>query len=130
LGKNLVANIKVANPQTRRKEIAMRMNRLAMGGVVATWLLAGATFTFAASDAKPLGKMTCEDFLAVDDSVKPKVVYWAVAYAKGGKPEAAVLDVEGTEKITPLLIEECKAAPKESFWKKVKAEVKKLAKKM
>jgi acid stress chaperone HdeA len=62
--------------------------------------------------------------------VKPKAVYFAVAYAKGGKPEAAVLDVEGIEKITPLVIEECKAAPKESFWGKVKAEVKKVGKKL
>jgi acid stress chaperone HdeA len=120
----------VTNPQTRRKEMAMRMNRLVMGGVVAASLMSGASFTLAESASKPLGKMSCEDFLAVEDSMKPKVVYFAVAYAKGGKPEAAVLDIEGTEKITPLLIEECKAAPKESFWKKVKAEVKKLAKKL
>ena len=104
------------------------MNRLLMGGVVAASLIGGATFTLAESANKPLGKMSCEDFLALDETVKPKVVYFAVAYAKGGKPEAAVIDVEGTEKITPLLIEECKAAPKESFWQKVKAEVKKLKK--
>lgn len=108
----------------------MRINRVVMGGVVAASLMAGATFTFAQSGQKPLGKMSCEDFLAVDDSIKPKVVFWAVAYGKGGKPEAAVLDVEGTEKMTPLLIEECKAKPKDSFWKKVKAEVKKLEKKL
>ena len=108
----------------------MRIHRIVMGGVVAASLLGSAKFTLAESANKPLGKMTCEDFLALDETVKPKAVYFAVAYAKGGKPEAAVLDVEGTEKITPLLIEECKTAPKESFWKKVKAEVKKLAKEL
>jgi len=36
------------------------------------------------------------------------VVYWAVAYAKGGKPQAAVLDIDGTEQITPVLIANCK----------------------
>ena len=108
----------------------MRIKRMVMGAVVAASLLTGATFTFAESGKKPLGKMTCEDFLAIDDTVKPKVVYWAVAYAKGGKPEAAVLDIEGTDKITPLLIEDCKAKPKDSFWKKVKAEVKKLKEEM
>ena len=91
-------------------------------------MLASAMPTFAESGKKPLGKMTCEDFLAMEDTIKPKVVYWAVAYAKGGKPEAAVIDVEGTEQITPALIEECKTVPKESFWQKVKAEVKKLKK--
>jgi acid stress chaperone HdeA len=104
----------------------MRIKRVVMGGIVAASLLAGATFTFAESGKKPLGKMTCEDFLVLDDTVKPKVVYWAVAYARGGKPQAAVLDIEGTDKITPLLIQECTAKPKDSFWKKVKAEVKKL----
>jgi acid stress chaperone HdeA len=110
------------------KEMEMRMNRLVIGGVVAAALLAGTTGAFADSATKPLGKMTCEDFLAVDDSFKPKLVYYTVAYAKGGKPEAAVIDVEGTEKITPLLIEECKAKPKASFWQKVKAELRKLKK--
>lgn len=104
----------------------MHTNRLVILGAAVASLLAGGAF--AQSPKKPLGKMTCEDFLAVDDSLKPKVVYYAVAYAKGGKPEAAVIDVEGTETITPLLIEECKAKPKESFWQKVKAEAKKLKK--
>jgi len=79
---------------------------------------------------KSLGKMTCEDFLALDEVVQPKAVYWAVAYGQGGKPEAAVLDVDATERLVPVIIEECKKAPKESFWQKVKAEVKKLTMKM
>ncbi len=100
--------------------------------VAAAALMAGSTLAFAQSGAakKPLGKMTCEDFLAVEDTFKPKVVYWAAAYGKGGKPEAAVLDVEGTEQVVPVIIEVCKKAPKESFWQKLKAEFKKLEKKM
>jgi len=108
----------------------MHIHRFVMGGIAAAVLMAGAASTFAQTSHKPLGKMTCEDFLAVDDTFKPKVVYWAVAYAKGGKPEAAVLDVEGTDKINAALIEDCKAKPKESFWQKVKAEVKKLKAKL
>jgi HdeA/HdeB family len=79
-------------------EGTMRINHVAVAGVVAASLIAGATLTLAKSASKPLGKMTCQDFLAIDDTVKPKVVYWAVAYAKGGKPQAAVLDIEGTDK--------------------------------
>ena len=79
---------------------------------------------------KPLGKMSCEDFLAIEDSFKPKVVYWAVAYGQGGKPESAGVNVAGIEKMVPVLIDGCKKAPKESFWEKVKAEVKKLEKKL
>ena len=109
----------------------MCFQRVAIGVVTAA-LMASSTLAFAQSGGpkKPLGKMTCEDFLLVEDTFKPKVVYWAVAYGKGGKPEAAVIDVEGTEKVIPVLVEACKKAPKESFWQKLKAEVKKLEKKM
>ena len=58
------------------------------------------------------------------------MVYWAVAYGKGGKPQSAILDLEATEKVMPVLIDECKKAPKESFWQKMKAELKKLGKKL
>ena len=110
----------------------MRLPRIAMGVVAAT-LVAGATGAMAAQStaaSKPLGKMTCEDFIALDDSFKPKMVYWAVAYGQGGKPESAGVNVEGTEKMIVALGEACKKAPKESFWEKVKAEVKKFEKKM
>ncbi len=109
----------------------MYLQRIAIGVVAAT-LVAGSTVTFAQSDGakKPLGKMTCEDFLSFEDNFKPKVVYWAVAYGQGGKPESAGVNVAGIEKMIPVLIDTCKKAPKESFWEKVKAEVKKIEKKM
>ena len=101
-------------------------------GVVAATLVAGSTVAFgqAAGTKKPLAKMTCEDFIGIEETFKPKVVYWAVAYGQGGKPESAGINVEGTEKMIPVLIEACKKAPKESFWEKVKGEVKKIEKKL
>ena len=100
----------------------MTVRRIGTAAVVV--LLASATVALAQTSApkKPLAKLTCEEFLAFEDTFKPKVVYWAAAYGKGGKPEAAVLDVEGTEKSIPVIIEKCKAAPKDSFLKHVKAE--------
>jgi len=47
-------------------------------------------------------------------------VYWATAYAKGGKPEASVVDVAGTEKVIPMVVDECKKDPQGSFWQKLK----------
>ena len=79
-----------------------------------------------AAAKKPLPKMTCEDFIGLDESFKPKAVYWAVAYGKNGHPEAEEVDVVGVEKVVPIVIEECQKAPKETFWQKVKAEWKKL----
>ena len=109
----------------------MALQRVVIGVVTAA-LLAGTTLAVAQSSGtkKPLGTMTCEDFLGIEDSIKPKMVYWAVAYGKGGKPQSAILDVEATEKVIPVLIDECKQAPKASFWQKMKAEFKKLEKKI
>ena len=71
----------------------MYLQRLAIVGVVTATLVAGSTVAFAQSDAakKPLGKMTCEDFLSFEESFKPKVVYWAVAYGQGVNPRAPAL---------------------------------------
>lgn len=43
-----------------------------------------------------------------------------------GEPEAEALDVEGRETLNPYIVEECKKAPKESFWQKVQTEYKKM----
>ncbi len=109
----------------------MYLQRIAIG-VVAAALVAGPTVALGQSSGtqKPLGKMSCEDFLSFEDSFKPKVVYWAVARSQSGKPESAGVNVAGIEKMIPVITDNCKKAPKESFWEKVKAEVKKLDKKL
>ena len=110
----------------------MLLQRLAIVGVLTATLAVAAELVYGQSSGaqKPLGKMTCEDYVALDESFKPKMVYWAVAYGQGGKPESAGINIEGTEKMIVALGEACKKAPKESFWEKVKAEVKKLEKKL
>jgi len=83
-----------------------------------------------AAAKKPMSKMTCEDFLGLEEDFQPKAVYWAVAYGSKGQPEAEAMEVDGVETVTPFVIQECQRAPRESFWQKVKAEWEKLAKKM
>ncbi|MFZ1539204.1 MAG: HdeA/HdeB family chaperone [Chromatiaceae bacterium] len=78
---------------------------------------------------KPLAKMTCEDFVSLDETFQPKAVYWAVAYSKSGQPEAEEVDVVGVERAVPIVVQECQKTPKESFWQKAKAEFKKLEQK-
>jgi len=94
----------------------MKLKQLALPLMV----LAVTTSAVAAENKKPVSQWTCTEFLAVDDQFKPKVVYAATAYAKGGKPEASVIDIEGTEKVTPMIIDECQKAPQASFWQKLK----------
>ena len=72
-----------------------------------------------AASHKP-GEMTCEEFLALDDLAKPKVVYWSEGFNKKGKPMDAVIDVEETDRLIPVIVTECKATPKASFWEKIK----------
>jgi len=73
---------------------------------------------------KPLGKLTCEDFISIDDVIKPQYVIAAAAHTKGGKAKNVVIDVVDTETLVPVLIEECQKAPKESFWAKLKSKLK------
>lgn len=75
----------------------------------------------AADTKKPVAEWTCADFIGVEDSLRPKLVYWATAYSKAGKPEAATIDIEGTEKLIPIITEDCQKAPQDSFWEKLEA---------
>jgi hypothetical protein len=63
-------------------------------------------------------KMTCDEFVATDDTVKPEAVYWADGY-NAGVQKAAVDEVD-LERDINVVVVECKQAPKESFWTKVK----------
>jgi acid stress chaperone HdeA len=75
---------------------------------------------------KPTSKWTCAEFLAVDDQFQPKVIYWSSAQNKKGKPAGENVDIEGTEKVIPMVIDDCKKAPQESFWGKLKDAWKKI----
>lgn len=108
----------------------MKLNYL----VLASCILAAQAAS--ADTKKPVSKWTCEEFLTVQDDFQPKVVYWATAKAKSGKPDS-VVDIEGTEKVVPMIIDDCKKAPSDSFvtklrnaWRSVEAEAKKLKDKL
>ncbi len=105
-------------------------------GIAAAVMLTGSALVFAAdapkaeapkaeapkadSPKKPLGKVTCEDFIAIDDVIKPQYVVSAIAHTKGGKAKNAVIEIVDTDTLVPFLVEECQKAPKESFWTKLK----------
>jgi acid stress chaperone HdeA len=99
--------------------------KLAHFTVIAILVATAGPAPAAAPAKKPLAKWTCEEFLAVDDQFKPKVVYWATAYSQGGKPRSAVIDIDGTETVTPAIIDSCVKTPKSSFWQTLKGEWKK-----
>jgi hypothetical protein len=84
-------------------------------------LSAGMTSTvLAATPTHKPAKMTCEQYVMLDDVVKPKVVYWAEGFNKKGKAQDAVVDIAATDKLVPILVDECQKTPKASFWEKIK----------
>lgn len=64
--------------------------------------------------------MSCEDFVALEDVAQPRVVYWSEGFDKDGGAPDAVVDIDGTDKLVPVLVQECKETPKLTFWLKIK----------
>jgi acid stress chaperone HdeA len=64
--------------------------------------------------------MTCEEFLSLDDSIQPNIVYWSEGFNKKGNPTEAVIDFDTTDELIPTIITECQKTPKASFWQKIK----------
>ncbi|HPP81930.1 MAG TPA: HdeA/HdeB family chaperone [Rubrivivax sp.] len=87
------------------------MKTLTHASIVALALAAGMPLaqaaTPAAASGKSIVKTTCQDYLALDETIKPKFIYYAVGHGKKGDREA-VLDVIGTDKVQPELDEYCK----------------------
>ncbi len=95
--------------------------------VIVVFIASGIALAADKSDKKiqlSLSKMTCKEFVMLDETIRPKVVYYGVAYARGGKPEDAMIDIEGTEKIEPIIFDECQKEPEASYWQKLVANVK------
>jgi len=76
---------------------------------------------------KSADKMTCEDFIALDEVSRPKAVYWADGYNWYGQNEDAFIDFNQDDQLVPVIVQECTKAPKTKFVAKVKAVSKKPA---
>jgi hypothetical protein len=59
---------------------------------------------------KHVEKITCKAFNGFDESFKPTAVTEAARYAKG-KLRDETIDVAGIERVTPAVIEGCRANP-------------------
>ncbi|ABM30700.1 HdeA family protein [Paracidovorax citrulli] len=74
----------------------------------------------AAKARKPLVKTTCSDYVGMDETVKPKFIYYAVGHTQGGKKEA-VFEEDAIEKIKPELDQYCSVHLTKSAYAKVMA---------
>jgi len=86
------------------------MRTTALLSAVALTLSIGMPIAHATS-APPAGKSivktTCQDYAALDETFKPKFIYYAIGHSKKGDP-VAIFDTEGIETVKPELDEYCK----------------------
>ncbi len=89
---------------------------LALSALAATAAMAQAAAP--AAPAKPVVQTTCSDYLALNETVRPKFIYYAVGHGRNGKPEA-VFEETAIEKIKPELDQYCSTHLTESAYRKV-----------
>lgn len=97
------------------------MNKLlSCAGALALSLTVGVSMAHAAK--KPVTEMTCEEYLALDETERPNFIYYAAGYNAAGQG-SAVLDVNSIDTIQPELDAFCKDNAKEKLWDRFKADV-------
>ncbi len=74
------------------------------------------------STKKPIVKTTCKDYLAMDEVIRPKFIYYTVGHTNRGKPEAVIFDVAYVDKLVPTIEKYCRVHLTESAYDRVIAE--------
>jgi hypothetical protein len=69
---------------------------------------------------KPV-KMTCEEYTALDSSVQPEVAYYLDGYDAATKTDVKEVGTVDFERDVNVVLIECKQAPKESLFDKIKS---------
>ncbi|KQR55066.1 HdeA/HdeB family chaperone [Acidovorax sp. Leaf160] len=80
------------------------LTALTVSAVTATAALAQAPAP--AAPARPVVKTTCADYVALNETVKPKFIYYAVGHTKKGAKDV-VFEEDAIEKIKPELDQYC-----------------------
>jgi acid stress chaperone HdeA len=69
--------------------------------------------------AKPT-KMTCQEYVDMQQTDRPELVYWADGYNRRAKVKEGAVDEVDLERDVAVIYEDCQQAPKESLWAKLK----------
>jgi hypothetical protein len=64
--------------------------------------------------------MTCEDFLALGSDDQPEAAYYLAGYNRATKTTVDAAGEIDLEQDVAVLVQECKPAPKESLWARIK----------
>ncbi|CAL8477680.1 MULTISPECIES: HdeA/HdeB family chaperone [Caballeronia] len=69
-------------------------------------------------------KMTCADFVQVDEAYQPALVYWVAGVDKLGVKETETTVIDTAQPVGATVAEACKLDPKTKFMSKVRSMVK------
>jgi len=74
-----------------------------------------------AGGKKQADQITCEDFLKMAPASQERIAYWVNGYQHGqGNPAVEVIEFDKFGQPIGQIVEDCKAAPKETLWQKIK----------
>jgi hypothetical protein len=92
-----------------------------IASLVSSTVIGGVVGTPADAANKQVDQITCEEFLAMNESDRNRIAYWVAGY-QTAKGEAAVGTVAFDKFGQPIgeLVDDCKATPKETLWQKLK----------
>lgn len=76
------------------------------------------------SPKKAVTQTSCKDYIEMDETIKPKFIYFTMGYSKHGKPTVMPLDVVGVDKLKPVLDEYCRVNLTASAYQKMMKESK------
>jgi acid stress chaperone HdeA len=71
---------------------------------------------------KPVVKTSCKDYLEMDETIKPKFIYFTAGYSRRGMSTSPTFDVVGVDTVKPVLDEYCRVHLTASTYKKVMEE--------
>lgn len=68
---------------------------------------------------KPV-KMTCQEFVDLDETDRPELVYWIDGYNKAKRVQEGAAGEVDLQRDVGVVVVDCKQAPKESLWTRIK----------
>jgi hypothetical protein len=92
-----------------------------LGAAALALMLGAGAAALADTKHKKVDEITCEEFLSLNPNDQQRIAYWVDGYAQA-KGEAEVGSVAFVKFGRPIgaLVDDCKAAPKETLWQKIK----------
>lgn len=95
---------------------------IVLSGIATTWVHAEPHKASATQGPVRINKITCKDFLVLDQGERLKFLYWVEGFSQKGPEDEAVFDFAKTEQLVSAVTHDCNQEPYALVWKKVKAE--------